>query len=46
MEDCWQQDPKKCPTFQEIVERLGIAEFSNNSIDDGRFRADQFRVLL
>jgi hypothetical protein len=36
IEDCWHQDPIKRPTFQEVVRRLGSAEFFNESIDIAR----------
>jgi serine/threonine protein kinase len=43
---CWQQEPKNCPTFQAIVDRLGSADFLNDKIDVGRFHDYQSHVLL
>jgi serine/threonine protein kinase len=45
IEDCWQSEPSCRPTFQEIVQRLGSPEFVNSSINIGRFRAYQSRIL-
>jgi serine/threonine protein kinase len=46
VEACWHQEPKNCPTFQKIVEKLESTEFVNASIDIDRFHDYQCRVRL
>jgi hypothetical protein len=45
IEECWRQDPQSRPTFQAIVARINSTEFVGESIDVGRFRAYESRVL-
>jgi serine/threonine protein kinase len=45
IEECWCHDAKSRPTFDAIVQRLGSAEFVNDSINVNCCRAYQSRVL-
>jgi hypothetical protein len=45
VETCWQQDPKKRSSFQELVERFGSADFVNDKIDEDHFHAYKSCVL-
>jgi serine/threonine protein kinase len=43
--DCWNEKPEKRPTFEEIVRRMGSADFLDASIDKNAVLAYQQRTL-